>query len=156
MDKNAEDKNEAAKRVRVTTTGVLYETKTGKVRTDQPASFVFTEGDGKGVGAEYDPNTKVLHVKSQVSLDWIGKGPVDRKMHIESGDLVYKEAESKVYLSPWSRMTRQDTKIEAKNTLVLLEDGRLRRIEGDHGVGTDERDDRTDRLLGGQDDGDLR
>jgi lipopolysaccharide export system protein LptA len=141
-DKNAEDKNEAAKRVRVTTTGVIYETKSGKARTDQPASFVFTEGDGKGVGAEYDPNTKVLHVKSQVALDWIGKGPVQRKMHIESSDLVYKEAEGKVYLSPWSRMTRESTKIEARNTLILLENRRLHRIEGDHGVGNDQREDR--------------
>jgi lipopolysaccharide export system protein LptA len=141
-DKNAEDKNEAAKRVRVTTTGVIYETKTGKARTDQPASFVFTEGDGSGVGAEYDPNTKVLHVKSQVALDWIGKGPVERKMHIESSDLVYKEAEGKVYLSPWSRMTRQSTRIEARNTLIILENRRLHRIEGDHGVGSDQRDER--------------
>jgi lipopolysaccharide export system protein LptA len=141
-DKNAEDKNEAAKRVRVTTTGVIYETKNGKARTDQPASFVFTEGDGSAVGGEYDPNTKVLHLKSQVALDWIGKGPVERKMHIESSDLVYKEAEGKVYLSPWSRMTRQSTKIEARNTLILLDNRHLHRIEGDHGVGSDQREDR--------------
>ncbi len=140
--KDAEDPKEAAKRVRVTTTGVIYETKTGKVRTDQPASFVFTEGDGSAVGGEYDPNTKILHLKSKVALDWIGKGPVDKKMHVETDDLVYKEAEGKVYLSPWSRMTRQSTKIEARNTLVILQDGRLHRIEGDHGVGADEREDR--------------
>ncbi len=141
-DKDAEDKSEAAKRVRVTTTGVIYETKSGKARTDQPASFVFTEGDGKGVGAEYDPNTKVLHLKSQVALNWIGKGPVQRKMHIESSDLVYKEAEGKIYLSPWSRMTRQSTRIEARNTLILLENRRLHQIEGDHGFGTDQREER--------------
>src|SRR5579875_3301962 len=46
-DKDATDKAEANKHVRVTTSGVEYETKTGKVRTDQPASFIFTEGDGK-------------------------------------------------------------------------------------------------------------
>ncbi len=141
-DKDAEDKNEAAKRVRVTTSGVIYETKTGKATTDQPASFVFTEGDGKAVGGEYDPNTKVLHLKSQVALDWIGKGPATNKMHIETSDLVYKEAESKIYLSPWSRMTRQAIKIEAKNTLVTLQDGRLHQIDGDHAAGTDEREDR--------------
>ena len=139
---NAEDPKEAAKRVRVTTTGVIYETKTGKVRTDQPASFVFTDGDGSAVGGDYDPNTKNLHLKSKVALDWIGKGPADRKMHIETDDLVYKEAEGKVYLAPWSRMTRQSTRIEARKTLVILQDGRLHRIEGDHGVGTDEREDR--------------
>ncbi len=141
-DQDAEDKAVAAKRVRVSTTGITYETKTGKAWTDQPASFVFTEGDGKAVGAEYDPNTKVLHLKSQVSLDWIGKGPLENKMHIEAGDLVYKEAEGKVYLSPWSRMTRQTTRIDARNTLVTLQDGYLHQIDGDHAVGTDHRDDR--------------
>ncbi len=141
-DKDAEDKAIAEKRVRVFTSGILYETKTGKATTDQPASFLFTEGDGKAVGVEYDPNTKVLHLKSQVSLDWIGKGPAEKKMHIEAGDLIYKEAESKIYLSPWSKMTRQGTTIAARKTLVTLVDGRLHQIEGDHGTGTDVREDR--------------
>jgi lipopolysaccharide export system protein LptA len=141
-DKNAEDEKEAAKRVRVHTSGVTYETKTGKASTDQPASFVFTEGDGKAVGGEYDPNTKVLHLRSQVALDWIGKGPASNKMHIEAGDLVYKEAEGKIFLTPWSRMTRRGTKIDARNTLVLLENRHLHQILGDQGVGSDQREDR--------------
>lgn len=141
-EKDAENKDEAKKRVRVTTSGVVYETKTGKAQTDQPASFIFSEGDGKAIGLEYDPNTKLLHLKSQIALDWIGKGPAERKMHIEAGDLVYKEAEHKIYLSPWSRMTRQTTRIEAKNTLVTLDDGRLHQIDSDHAAGTDDREDR--------------
>ncbi len=145
VDKDAEDKNEAAKRVRVTTSGVTYETKTGKATTSQPASFLFTEGDGKAVGAEYDPNTKLLHLKSQVALNWIGKGPVAKKMHIETEDLVYNEAQGKVYLSPWSKMTRQTTHIEARKTLVTLVDGRLSKIDGDHGVGTNSREERQTR-----------
>src|SRR5438067_1057310 len=61
-DKDAANKEEAEKRVRVKTTGVTYQTKTGKASTDQPASFVFTKGDGQAVGADYDPNTKMLHL----------------------------------------------------------------------------------------------
>ncbi|HEX4164489.1 MAG TPA: LptA/OstA family protein [Bryobacteraceae bacterium] len=141
-DKNAEDQAEANKRVRVTTTGVVYETKTGKASTDQPASFVFTEGDGKAVGVAYDPNTKILHLKSQVALDWIGKGPATNKMHIETSDLIYKEAEGKIYMSPWSRMIRQSTRIEAHSTVVTLENHHLHEINGDHAVGSDVRDDR--------------
>lgn len=140
--KDAEDPREAAKRVRVTTSGITYETKSGKASTNQPASFVFTEGDGKAVGGEYDPNTKVLHLKSQVTLDWIGKGSAANKMHIETNDLVYKEAEGKIYLSPWSRMTRKSTRIAARNTLILLENHHLHQIFGDCGVGSDERADR--------------
>ncbi len=141
-DKNAEDPSEAKKRVQVTTSGVKYETKTGKATTDQPASFVFSQGDGQAVGVDYDPNTKLLHLKSQVALDWIGNGPVDRKMHVEAGDLVYNEAEGKVYLSPWSKMQRQTTTIQALNSVITLEDGVLHQIDSDHAFGTDKRDDR--------------
>ncbi len=141
-DKDAADKAEAAKRVRVTTSGVTYETKTGKAATDQPASFLFTEGDGQSVGADYDPNTKDLHLKSKVALNWIGKGPAENKMHIETGDLVYKEAEQKIYLSPWSKMQRQGTTIQAQNSVVTLQDGILQHIDGDKPVGTDIREDR--------------
>jgi lipopolysaccharide export system protein LptA len=141
-DRDAEDKNEAAKRVRVTTTGVTYETKTGKATTDQPASFVFTEGDGRAVGADYDPNTKILHLKSQIALDWIGHGTADKKMHIEAGDLIYKEAEQKIYLSPWSKLQRQTTTIQAQNSVVVLEGGRLHQVDAEHPFGTDDRENR--------------
>ena len=141
-DKDAADKAEAAKRVRVITSGVTYETKSGKATTDQAASFAFTEGNGECVGADYDPNTKELHLKSKIALDWIGKGPAENKMHIESGDLVYKEAEQKIYLSPWSKMQRQGTTIQAKNSVVTLQDGYLQHIDGDKPVGRDVHDDR--------------
>jgi lipopolysaccharide export system protein LptA len=141
-DKNAEDPNEAKKRVQVTTSGVKYETKTGKATTDQPASFAFSQGDGQAVGVDYDPNTKLLHLKSRVALDWIGNGPIERKMHVESGDLVYNEAEGKVYLSPWSKMQRQTTTIQALNSVITLQDGVLHQIDADHAFGTDNRDDR--------------
>ncbi len=141
-DKDAKDKAEAAKRVQVTTSGVVYETKTGKASTDQPASFVFPKGGGKAIGAEYDPNTKVLHLKSQVALDWVGTGPAENKFHVETDDLVYKEAEQKVYLSPWSKMQRQSTTIQAQNSVVTLQDGVLQQIVGDHAFGFDQREDR--------------
>ena len=141
-DKDAASKDEAEKRVQVTTSGLTYETQTGKAHTDQAASFQFTQGDGQGVGADYDPNTKVLHLKSQVSLDWIGKGPAQNKIHIEAGDLVYKEPEHRIYLSPWSKMQRLTTTLEARNTVVQLDDGRLHQIDGEHPFGTDKREDR--------------
>ena len=141
-DKDAADKSEADKRVRVTTSGVTYETKSGKATTDQPASFVFTEGDGKGVGIDYDPNTKILHIKSQISLDWIGKGPPENKMHIEAGDLVYNEAQQKIYLSPWSSLQRQCTTIKAQNSVVTMQDGVLHQVDSEHPVGSDDREDR--------------
>jgi lipopolysaccharide export system protein LptA len=141
-DKDAENKDEAAKRVRVTTSGVTYETKTGKATTDQPASFLFTQGDGRAIGADYDPNAKTLHLKSEIALDWIGNGPAENKIHIETADLVYNEGEQKVYLSPWSKLQRQSTTIQAQNAIVLLQDGRLHQVDAEHPVGTDDREGR--------------
>jgi lipopolysaccharide export system protein LptA len=141
-DKDAEDKNEASKRVRVTTSGVTYETKSGKVATDQPASFQFTQGDGRAVGGEYDPNTKTLHLKSQVALDWIGNGPAEKKMHVETQDLVYNEGEQKVYLSPWSKLQHQSTTIQGQSSVVILQDGHLHQVDSEHATGTDDREDR--------------
>jgi lipopolysaccharide export system protein LptA len=138
-DKDAEDKQEAAKRVQVLTTGVTYETKSGKASTDKPASFVFPDGDGKAVGVEYDPASKQLHMKSQVSLDWVGGGPLENKMHVEAGDLVYKEAEQKIYLSPWSKLQRQSMRIEAQGSVVTLQDGVLHQIDSVHPLGSDDR-----------------
>ncbi|MGA8028239.1 MAG: LPS export ABC transporter periplasmic protein LptC [Bryobacteraceae bacterium] len=139
---DAGDPKEAAKRVRIKTSGVTYETKTGKASSEQAASFVFPQGDGRAVGVEYDPNTHALHLKSQVALDWIGDGPPENKLHIETADLVYKEAEQKIYLSPWSKLKRQTTTIQGQNSVVTLDDGRLHLVESDHPFGTDDREDR--------------
>ena len=130
------------KYVHIETTGVVYETKSGKASTDQPARFVFPQGGGHAVGAEYDPNTRVIHLKSAVSLDWIGSGPAANKLHVETSDLVYKELEQKVYLTPWSKMQRQTLTIQAQNSTVTLEDGRLHQIDSVAAVGTDNRDGR--------------
>jgi lipopolysaccharide export system protein LptA len=141
-DRNAEDKTELAKRVRVTTSGVTYETKTGRATTDQPATFEFPNGGGKAVGVEYDPNAKTLHLKSGIAMDWVGAGPEGNKMHVEAGDLVYKELEQKIYLSPWSKMQRQTLTILARGSVVTLEDQRLHQIDSDQPVGTDDRNGR--------------
>jgi lipopolysaccharide export system protein LptA len=137
-DKDAEKPEDVAKRVQVQTSGIAYETKSGKASTDQAASFKFSEGDGSAVGVSYDPNIGELHLKSAVSLDWIGQGPVQNKMHVEAGDLVYHEREHKIYLSPWSKLVRQQTTITAQNSVVQLdEDGDLQRIDSEHASGTD-------------------
>lgn len=139
---DAENKDAVAKRVHVETSGVTYETKTGKARTDQPASFVFSAGDGQAVGAEYDPNTHTLHLKSQVRLDWIGNGPKENKLHVETTDLVYKELEQKIYLSPSATLRRQTTTIQGIKPVVVLSDGVLKQIDADHAFGTDDREGR--------------
>ena len=130
------------KHVHIETTGVTYETKSGKASTDQTARFVFPQGDGQAVGADYDPTLRILHLKSAVSLDWIGSGPLQNKVHIETGDLVYKELEQKIYMAPWSKMQRQTLTINAHTSVITLLDQRLHQIDSVTAVGTDHREGR--------------
>jgi lipopolysaccharide export system protein LptA len=137
VDKDAENKDELAKRVQVRTAGVTYDTKTFQVKTDQRADFIFPDGSGTAVGVEYDPQTKTLHMKSQVVLDRNG-------MHIETSDLIYKEAEQKIYLSPWSKLQRQTMNVEAQSSVVTLSDdkdrrGKVQQIDSDRPNGSDNR-----------------
>ncbi|MFL6450832.1 MAG: LptA/OstA family protein [Bryobacteraceae bacterium] len=139
---DAENKDVAGKHVQVQTSGVAYDTKTGKASTEKAAKFTFPSGSGSALGADYDPTTRVLHMKSAVALDWVGNGPVENKMHIETNDLVYKELEQKVYLTPWAKLQRQTTTIQCQNVVVTLQDQRLHQIDGDHAFGNDNREDR--------------
>ena len=141
-EEDATKKDVAAKHVQVQTTGVSYYTKTGKASTDKAATFTFPSGSGKAIGADYDPTTRVLHMRSAVALDWVGNGPPENKIHIETNDLVYKELEQKVYLTPWARLQRQSTTIQCQNAVVLLQDQHLHQVNGEHAFGNDNREDR--------------
>jgi lipopolysaccharide export system protein LptA len=136
------DSKTLAKYVHIETTDVTYENKTGKASTDKLAKFVFPQGDGQAIGADYDPTLRILHLKSAVSLDWIGSGLPENKLHVETNDLVYKELEQKIYLSPWSKMQRQTLTINAQASVISVEDGRLHQIDAVNAVGTDNRNGR--------------
>ncbi len=139
-DKDASKPDQVANLVSVTTSGVAFDTKTQKADTNQPATFHFPKGGGAGTGVAYDPATGDLHIKSQVSLDWVGNGPAANKMHIEAGDLVYKEREQKIYLTPWSKLIRQGTTVQAMASTVLLQDGVLHQVDSEHASGADVRE----------------
>jgi lipopolysaccharide export system protein LptA len=81
-------------------------------------------------------------MKSAVALDWVGNGPAENKMHIETSDLVYKELEQKVYLTPWAKLQRRTTTIQCQNAIVALQDQRLHQVDGEHAFGNDDREDR--------------
>lgn len=122
--------------VKIDTSGVHFDTKTGKATTDRPAKFEFDRGDGSSVGAEYDPSTRELHLKGQVLLHWRGKEPESAPMTIEAGEALYKELESKVILFPWSKLTRDTLHVEAAMSVVTLEDGVIRLAEVQSARGT--------------------
>jgi len=128
--------------VKIHSSGVTFQSESGKATTDRLTSFDYDQGGGSAVGAEYDPQERQLHLKSQVSLDWRGKTPESVPMHIEAGEAYYLEKESKVVLIPWSRMTRDTLKIEGEMSVVTLENQEVRLAEINKGHGVREESDR--------------
>ncbi len=118
-----------ARRIKIVSSGVRFESKTGKAETTRPAKFVFDEGDGSATGVDYDPSTRELHLRQDVKLNWKGRKPGAKPMKIEAGEAFYKEKESKVILLPWSRLTRDTLKMDAGMSVVTLEEGEIKLAE---------------------------
>ncbi|MBC7925096.1 MAG: LPS export ABC transporter periplasmic protein LptC, partial [Bryobacteraceae bacterium] len=59
--------------VTIKTSGVHFESKTGKVSTERAASFLFDRGEGQSTGAQYDPETRELGMHTDVKLKWRGE-----------------------------------------------------------------------------------
>src|SRR5574340_128882 len=122
-------------RVRIRTSGMTYDSTTGKASTERPAEFDFENGRGKSVGASYDPGVKELFMNAQVVLDWTPPGV--KPVRIETGELTYKEAESKIWLRPWAKLKREGSEIETGAAVVTLENGVMRLVEAQQARGTE-------------------
>ncbi|MDQ6676428.1 MAG: LPS export ABC transporter periplasmic protein LptC [Acidobacteriota bacterium] len=122
----------------IKSSGVTFESKTGKASTDRPTSFRFESGDGTCTGAEYDPTTRELHLRKDVLLNMHSSDPKAKPMHVETPDLVYKEASAAVWLTPSAKMTRGDTVIDAAGaSLITLKDGAITAIDAQKAHGID-------------------
>ena len=123
----------------IQSSGVHVESKTGKASTDREATFKFDRGEGKAVGADYDPDTRELKMRSQARLTWRGTNPKTVPMNVEAGEVTYKEREGKVYLSPWSKLTRDAMTLNAGPGVVTISDGAIKLVETTQAHGTDQR-----------------
>ena len=129
----------SGKLMAIKSSGVRVEIKTGKSSTDRLATFKFDRGEGKAVGADYDPSTRELQMRSQVELIWRGTNPKS-PMKIEAGQVSYDERASKVLLTPWSRLTRDTLTLNAGPAVVSLShDGNIKRVETEQAHGRDQR-----------------
>lgn len=112
--------------------GANLEIKTGKMTTQGHVEFLFHQEGGKGSGhadgAEYDPQLKELHLLHNSFLKWQPKDPKAPPMEVETDDVRYREAESKVFLSPWSKMRKQDFSLNAATSEVTLDKGTIRHV----------------------------
>src|SRR3984885_9378368 len=123
----------------IKSTGVSVESKTGKAYTDRLATFKFDRGDGHALGADYDPNTRELNLHNDVSMTWRGTDPGPIPMKIETAQLNYNERTAKVYLTPWSKLTRDTLTMNAGPATVTLQNGNLKLVDTTQAKGTDVR-----------------
>ena len=121
----------------IKTTGIGFDTKSGKADTDKRASFKFENGYGTCVGLFYDPEVHELHMNSQVDLYLTGKGKHSKTMHVQTEKLVYQESANKVFLGPWSKLMRENTVVEAAGSVINMKDKLLDTIDADHAHGID-------------------
>jgi len=123
--------------MRVKSSGVHVESKTGKANTDRLATFKFDRGDGHAMGADYDPTTSELNLHGQVSMTWRGTDPGTIPMKIETDQLNYKEKDQKVFLTPWSKLTRDTLTMNAGPAIVTIKKGYIQFVETTQAKGTD-------------------
>jgi lipopolysaccharide export system protein LptA len=125
--------------LRIHTSGVHFSSDTGKAVTDRAATFEFDQGGGSAVGAEYDPDTRLLHLGSQVKLDWRGRNPASPPMHLETGAAVYSERDARVDMGPWSKLIRGTLQMDGGPAVVFLEENQIHKadVQGAKGVQND-------------------
>jgi lipopolysaccharide export system protein LptA len=127
----------------ITTSGINFDSDSGQAVTDRHVAFTFEEGDGTATGAAYDPNTHTLNLNTDVVVNLRGKGAdgdaQSMPMKIEAGQLSWNEATGLVLLQPWSRLTRDQTVVEAGQSTVQLMGHDLKTVDAVQGHGTDKR-----------------
>ena len=132
--------------LKIHTSGVHFDKESGHASTDRQANFQFDQGTGSATGADYDPNTRQLHLRTQAILDWKGKTAGAQPMHIEAGEAYYFERESKVVLLQWSKLARMGLKMDAGESEVLMEHNEIKRVDAKNGRGVEEKDGRTENF----------
>ena len=123
--------------VSIHSSGVTFDSGTGKATTDRPASFQFENGSGTAVGASYDPSTRELFMNSQAELHWNPPGPHAKPLKIEAGQVIYRENLAGIWLTPWARLTRENTVVEAGETVIALQDRSIHHVDAQKAHGTD-------------------
>jgi len=129
----------SGKLMAIKSSGVRVEIKTGKAATDRLTTFQFDRGEGKAVGANYDPSTRQLELLSQVEMIWRGSNPKSTPMKIEAGHVNYDERASRVMLSPWSKLTRDAMTLSAGPAVVILSHGDIKQVQTEQAHGSDQR-----------------
>jgi lipopolysaccharide export system protein LptA len=123
--------------LRIRASGMTFDSKTSRVSTGQKAAFEFDGGRGEALGAMYDPNTHELGMHADVRLEWEGRNG-GSPMQVEASKLIWRETGDEIYLSAPSKLTRAAFTLEAeKDSIVILKDGGIERLEARQAHGSD-------------------
>jgi lipopolysaccharide export system protein LptA len=128
--------------VAIESSGVTFDTNSGRADTDRYAKFHFKNGEGESTGATYDPPSKTLLMKNNVVVDWKAASPHAKPLHIEAPSLQYLETAAEIDLVPTGRMTRDELTFEGdRPTIRLRSDDQghkfVREIDAEHAHGSD-------------------
>ncbi|MDX1980084.1 MAG: LPS export ABC transporter periplasmic protein LptC [Bryobacteraceae bacterium] len=123
--------------IQIKASGVRFDMSATKAATEREVQFGFERGEGRATGATYDPNTRELHLKSNAQLTWHDKSATPRPMRVEAGEVVYRESDSKVLLSPWSKFSRGTMTLEGASATVTLDTNGIRLVETTNARGAD-------------------
>jgi lipopolysaccharide export system protein LptA len=134
---HAEDAPVGGRLLNIRSSGVTFDVKAARATTERQAWFSFDQGNGEAVGATYDSGTRELFLGSEVKLHFQSEGPGAVPLDMQAGQLVYKERESLVLLSPWSRLRRGGLSLDAGEAAVYLHEQVIDRVEAVRAQGTD-------------------
>ncbi|HYP14315.1 MAG TPA: LPS export ABC transporter periplasmic protein LptC, partial [Bryobacteraceae bacterium] len=123
--------------VKIQSSGVSFDGKTGTASTERAAAFQFSRGEGTCTGARYDPSKRELQMHADVKLAWWGEKPDQNRIEVETGSLIYNEVQSQAVLTPWTKFRRGTLSMESENSLVTVADGSLKQVEAVKARGTD-------------------
>ena len=115
--------------VSIRTSGVRFDARSAKAETERPASFELDLGRGEATGAIYDPATRELILKNAVKLQMHPRRKGAKPMHLETGNLIYREKDSLVLMPSRCRLTRGDMRLDAENAVVRLREGAIESVE---------------------------
>lgn len=123
----------------ITTSAINFDSESGQAVTDKHVAFTFEEGDGTATGAAYDPNAHSLNLNSGVIVNLRAKDGNGMPMKVEAGQLSWNESTGVMLLGPWSRLTRDQTIVNAGQSTVQLMGHDIKTIDAMQGHGTDKR-----------------
>lgn len=122
----------------ITTAAIYFDSISGQAVTERHVAFRFESGEGTADGATYDPSTHSLTFTRNLVMNLRGSGPNSKPMKVEAEQLEWNEKTGVLHLLPWSRLTRDQTLINAGPSTIVLIDKHISYIDTVNVHGTDQ------------------